>query len=142
MRCTVEVDNPLAFAMPRELQCVAWAGTLSSVRMITASIRASSTVRGALVPQAVQPVGQEAPAPLANRHRIDPQPRRASLVGHTVAGQKNDPSPKSQSLGRLAATRERLQLDPLTFAQNQRFKRTTHIDLRRKRRIGDYEPNL
>jgi hypothetical protein len=47
MRCTVETDNPHALAMPRELQCVALAGTLSSVLTITASMRTSSTVRGA-----------------------------------------------------------------------------------------------
>jgi hypothetical protein len=47
MRCTVDTDRPLAFAAPRELQWVAFSGQLSSVLMITASIRASSIVRGA-----------------------------------------------------------------------------------------------
>src|SRR5579863_1849389 len=46
MRCTVETDRPLARAIPRELQCVALSGRLSSVWVITASIRRSSTVRG------------------------------------------------------------------------------------------------
>jgi hypothetical protein len=31
MRCTVEIETPLALAMPRALQCVAFAGVLSSV---------------------------------------------------------------------------------------------------------------
>lgn len=46
MRCTVETESPLAVAIPRELQCVTFAGVLSSVRTITASMRASSIVRG------------------------------------------------------------------------------------------------
>src|ERR1700712_376982 len=47
IRCTVLTERPLSCAMPRELQCVASSGWLSSVRVITASIRSSSTVRGA-----------------------------------------------------------------------------------------------
>ena len=47
MRCTLETDRPLSFAMPRELQCVALLGRLSKVVTITASMRASSIVRGA-----------------------------------------------------------------------------------------------
>jgi len=47
MRCTVDTDRPLAFAMARELQWVAFSGQLSNVLTITASMRASSTVRGA-----------------------------------------------------------------------------------------------
>jgi hypothetical protein len=46
IRCTVETDSPLARAMLRELQWVALGGFVSRVRMITASIRASSIVRG------------------------------------------------------------------------------------------------
>ena len=41
-----ETDRPLALAMPRELQCVAWRAG-SPGRTITASIRSSSIVRGA-----------------------------------------------------------------------------------------------
>ena len=51
MRCTVDTDRPLACAMPRELQCVAFLSTLSRMAVTSASIR-SSTVRGA--PGAVQ----------------------------------------------------------------------------------------
>jgi hypothetical protein len=47
MRSTLETDKPLVFAMPRELQCVAFLGTLAKVVTITASTRASSIVRGA-----------------------------------------------------------------------------------------------
>ena len=47
MRCTLDTDSPLALAMPRELQWVAFGGKLSRVRTITASIRSSSMVRGA-----------------------------------------------------------------------------------------------
>jgi len=46
MRCTLEIDTPLALAMLRELQWVASDGSVSRVRTITASIRASSSVRG------------------------------------------------------------------------------------------------
>ncbi len=69
MRCTLEIDTPLAMAMLRELQWVAPGGRLSKVRTITASIRASSN--GARRPaagldaQALQPMLGEAPAPLA-----------------------------------------------------------------------------
>jgi hypothetical protein len=38
MRCTLETDKPLAFAMPRELQCVASLGTLSKVVTITGAL--------------------------------------------------------------------------------------------------------
>ena len=38
---------PLAFAMPRELQWVAFSGQLSNVLTITASMRTSSIMRGA-----------------------------------------------------------------------------------------------
>lgn len=47
MRCTVEVESPQALAIPRELQWVASSGRVSSVATITASMRASSIVRGA-----------------------------------------------------------------------------------------------
>jgi hypothetical protein len=40
--------RPAARAMPREFQCVASDGTLLSVRAITASMPASSIVRGVL----------------------------------------------------------------------------------------------
>lgn len=46
-RCTVDIDRPLAAAMPRELQRAASGGTRSRVAVITASMRASSAVRGA-----------------------------------------------------------------------------------------------
>jgi hypothetical protein len=42
MRCTLDVHTLLALAMPRELQCVALAGVLSSVATTTASMRALS----------------------------------------------------------------------------------------------------
>jgi hypothetical protein len=47
MRCTLETDSPLSFAMPRELQWVASFGRLSKVFTMVASMRASSIVRGA-----------------------------------------------------------------------------------------------
>ena len=47
MRCTLETERPLALAMPRELQCVAFSGRLSKVFTITASMHSSSIERGA-----------------------------------------------------------------------------------------------
>jgi hypothetical protein len=47
MRCTLETDSPLSFAMPRELQWVASFGRRSKVFAMVASMRASSIVRGA-----------------------------------------------------------------------------------------------
>jgi len=47
MRCTLETDSPLSFAMPRELQWVASRGRLSKVFTMVASMRTSSIVRGA-----------------------------------------------------------------------------------------------
>ena len=47
MRLTAVCDRPASRAIVRVLQCVAPAGTLSSVLAITASMRASSIVRGA-----------------------------------------------------------------------------------------------
>ena len=46
VRCTLETDSPLSFAMPRELQWVASFGRLSRVFTMVASMRASSIVRG------------------------------------------------------------------------------------------------
>jgi hypothetical protein len=47
MRCTLETDSPLSFAMPRELQWVASFGRFSRVFTMVASMRTSSIVRGA-----------------------------------------------------------------------------------------------
>jgi hypothetical protein len=47
MRCTVEGASPAALAMPRELQCVRPAGSLSSVAVTTSATFSSVTVRGA-----------------------------------------------------------------------------------------------
>src|SRR5262245_33738838 len=67
MRCTLETDNPLSFAMPRELQCVAFLGRLSRVLTITAAIlnRPRRTGPG-LIAQAIHAVLDKAPAPFAH----------------------------------------------------------------------------
>ena len=49
-----------------------------------------------LVPQPIQPVGQKASAPLANRRRVDLEPRRDILVGHALTRQENDPGSQGQ----------------------------------------------
>jgi len=47
MRCTVEVDTPVALAIERVLQCVAAAGIVSSVVVTTSAIFSSPILRGA-----------------------------------------------------------------------------------------------
>jgi hypothetical protein len=47
MRCTVDGASPAASAIPRELQCVRPAGSVSSVAATTSATFASLTVRGA-----------------------------------------------------------------------------------------------
>src|SRR5512147_955561 len=47
MRCTVEIDTPVALAIERVLQCVAAAGIVSSVVVTTSVIFSSPILRGA-----------------------------------------------------------------------------------------------
>jgi hypothetical protein len=84
MRCTLEIESSLSFAMPRELQWVASFGRLSKVFTMVASMRASSIVLGGsrpwLVAQAIQAVLYKAPTPLADRHLDHTELRRHLLV--------------------------------------------------------------
>jgi hypothetical protein len=93
MRCTVETDRPQARDRPRELQCVASGGTLSNVRT-TASIRASSMVRGAragFIAQTVEAMLDKAPAPLADRSPIDLKPCRYRLILCALGASQHNP---------------------------------------------------
>ena len=93
-RCTVLTERPLSCAMPRELQCVASSGWLSSVRVITASMRSSSIVRGApwsrSIAQSLDPLVKEAAAPLADRHGMHTKLMADHLVLQPIGtGQDN-----------------------------------------------------
>ena len=74
IRCTLEVESPLALALPREDQWVASLGALSSVLTITASMRILDRPRrsraGRIV-KPVQPMLNETLAPLADRAFVD-----------------------------------------------------------------------
>jgi hypothetical protein len=130
MRCTVEVDNPLALAMPRDH------GFNPDI------LYGARGAAARLVPQPLQPVNEETPAPFTDRDRVDVEPRRNDLVDNPVTRQQNDPGTQRQSLGRLAPSRERPEFSTLALVQDQRFKRTTHRNLRRSKNTRDYEPNL
>jgi hypothetical protein len=119
MRCTLETDNPLSFAMPRELQCVAFLGRLSRVLTITAAIlnRPRRTGPG-LIAQAIHAVLDKAPAPFAHGCFNHPELRRHLFVLPAFRAGQNDASPESQCLGRLAAARQCPQLTPLFVAHN------------------------
>jgi hypothetical protein len=69
----VETDKPRAFAMPRERQCVAAGGVLSSVhdqRLNAGIIDRARRTRPRRVPQAIHAPRDKAPAPLADRRLI------------------------------------------------------------------------
>jgi len=82
MRCTLENDRPLCCAMPRELQCVATAGTLSTVfhdHNLNAGIIDRAGRPGTwLVVQAIHPALGIPPAPPRRRPTIFPTARSAS----------------------------------------------------------------
>ncbi|MGY4281976.1 hypothetical protein ACVWXO_001196 [Bradyrhizobium sp. LM2.7] len=85
IRCTVDTDRPLAFAMPRELRWMAFSGQLSNVLTITASMRASSTVRGARSAArraAVHAPLHKTPPPTAYRRPVKAQLGRRKLASH------------------------------------------------------------
>src|SRR4051812_19922065 len=109
MRCTLDTDTPLAFAMPRELQCVAFWGTLSKVVTITASMRVSSIVRGAPERGSSRKpstrCSSKTSAPFADRRAVQAQPDGHIFVLRAFRAGQHDPSPKRERLRRLAATR-------------------------------------
>ena len=72
-----------------------------------------------LVPQSLQPVDQETPAPFADCDRVDVEMRHNGLVGDPVPLQRNDLGTQRQSLSRLRPSRERLKLRALALAQDQ-----------------------
>src|SRR5687768_3247459 len=92
--CTVVRPNPLAFAMPRLLQCVSPRGVSSSVRTITVSICSSLICRGAprsrLVVQPVEPLAHEPAAPFAHGGLRHPQPLRDRGVVVALGTRQND----------------------------------------------------
>src|SRR5437764_7784853 len=106
MRCTEETEIPEALAIPRELQCVAFSGMLSRVFTMTASISASSIVRGApergIVTQSIQAVLNKAAAPLADCSLGKAQTRRDLPILQAPRAFKNNPRSQRQGLPRLA----------------------------------------
>src|SRR5215213_5911320 len=96
MRCTVEVDNPLALAMPRTpVRCTVRQALQGpdDHRLDAGVVHLARRTRARLVPQTLLPIGQEASAPLAHRRRIDVELRSDLLVGGPITGQKHDPRP-------------------------------------------------
>jgi hypothetical protein len=114
--------------MPRELQCVAFAGVLSSVWTITASMRASDLTRHArarLVVKPVQPPRGETPAPLAYSVCIHPEQDRDILALRAARAGQNDTRPHRHRLRCLAPRGQRLERSTLVLAQNDLRRRTS-----------------
>jgi hypothetical protein len=112
MRCTVEVESPQAFAMPRELQCVASSGRLSSVRdnhrRDARIVDRPRRTRARLVPQTVQPARGEAVTPLADGGLIHPEGHRYLLALQAFCAGQHDARPHCQRLRRLPPPCKRL----------------------------------
>ena len=110
-------------AIVRVLQCVALAGTLSSVLAITASTRESSIVRGAPVEGASRSPSQaildESCARLRDGLRRDTLAARHHLVVDAFGTAQNDASPQRLRLRGLAPQRQRRELLMLGIRQHQ-----------------------
>ncbi len=117
MRCTLETDSPLSFAMPRELQWVAFFGRLSKVFYdggFDACIIDRPGCSGPwFVAQAFHAILHKTPPPLAHRVLNHTELRRYLLVLAAFRTRQNDPGPQRQGLGRLAPAHQRPQLSPL-----------------------------
>lgn len=118
---TVDCDMPVAAAMERVDQCVAFFGVSSSVLTITRSTSASVIFRGTpglgSSHRPSKPFSRKAPPPGADRVRSDPQ-----TTGHlhdrvTVRALQHDPRPLSQRLRGCAPTHPALQHGPLGLSQ-------------------------
>ena len=111
MRDTAVCDTAISRAIVRVLQCVALAGTDSSVLAITASTRASSIVRGApgrgAVQQSVEPMLDESAAPLRDGLRRDPLALCDLQILPAAGAGEHDPRAQRQRLRRLAPLRPR-----------------------------------
>src|SRR5205823_9600917 len=82
MRCTVEIDTPEVLAIERVLQCVASAGSVSSVLVTTSAILSSPILRGA--PQRGSS-SRPSKRLLANRFRQSPAVSREMPSSSAIA---------------------------------------------------------
>src|SRR5512132_3249228 len=121
MRCTVEIDTPVALAIERVLQCVAAAGIVSSVVVTTSAIFSSPdlarSTRAGLIGQAVQAAGRKPPAPRRHSDTRDPEPLRDRQIGHAVRREQHDLRPHRIRASDLPPPCPRLQFAPLSFVQ-------------------------
>src|SRR5262249_18340829 len=114
IRPTVDCDSPLAWAMPRVLQWVAWDGLVSRVRVTTFSTASSVTVRGApglgssaspsnrpAPGRPLQPAGHEPAGPGADGGTANAQLLGHDLVGGPRGTGQDDPGAKGEALGTL-----------------------------------------
>ena len=76
--------------------------------------------------ETVEPMLSKAPTPFADRIRVGPQPLNDRLVLQPVGRRQDNPSPPRQSLGRLPAAGQTLQLTPLRFRQGDRYRCSAH----------------
>lgn len=101
--------SPLAWAMVRVLQCVAWAGRVSSVRVMTASTFASVSLRGCpergASPRAPSRPVRKRLSPLACRLDCHPPLNGHRGVTQTGSAIQDDPSPLRRALIGLGASR-------------------------------------
>ena len=79
----------------------------------------SRRTRAGLIPQTVEAMLDEAPAPLADRRPIDLKPCRHLLVLRPRGAGQHDPGPQRQGLRRAAPSCQRSQLLAFVLAQLQ-----------------------
>src|ERR1700737_8588 len=101
MRCTVDLDNRVCFAICRTLQWVPSWGFVSSVLRTNWATRSSLTGRGRPGAQLVVQPGyilfQKPPSPPAHRSVAESQLAGNLLIGFSCRTQQNNPRPHDQT---------------------------------------------
>ena len=77
----------------------------------------SRRTRTRLIPQTIEATLDKAPAPLADRRRINLKLRRHVFVLHALGAGQHDPRPQRQGLRRVASRCQRPQLAAFVLAQ-------------------------
>src|SRR5512132_4139080 len=119
-RCTVEGARPDALAIDRVLQCVAAAGSFSSVVVHLGDLVVVDLAwgtRAGLVDKPVQTLRRKPLAPGRHRDAGDAEPLRDRQVAHAVRREPYDLRPHRIRTSDLPPTCPRLQFAPLGVVQ-------------------------
>src|SRR6266540_6178918 len=126
MRCTVEIDTPDAFAIERVLQCVAWAGIVSSVLVTTSAILSSPILRGAPGRGSSSRPSKRFPA---NRRRHVPTVSREIPSSSAIAQLLSPSAAKSTISVRIASARPILRRRTRCPSSSRVARRIVHDDV-------------